>query len=159
MKQKKGYDLTSNLLDLANSEHPPPPTSVGDVMTSNVVTLSPYHTFQEAVGLMANRPFRHFLVVEKDGKLAGVISDRDLLRALNRKPDWSKTIVGEVMTRETVTVQPKTSLSDAVGKMLEHRINCLPVVDERGKVCGILTSTDLLVTFQRIQVHLERVTK
>ena len=97
--------------------------------------------------------------MEKDGKLAGVISDRDLLRALNRKPDWSKTIVGEVMTRETVTVQPKTSLSDAVGKMLGRRINCLPVVDERGKVCGILTSTDLLVTFQRIQVHLERVTK
>jgi len=159
MKHDKGDNSSSNFLRLAKSEPPRPPTSVGDIMTNSVITLSPYHTFQEAVGLMANRPFRHFLVVEADGKLAGVISDRDLLRVLTRSPDRSKTNVGEVMTRETVTVRPKTSLSTAVGEMLQHRINCLPVVDERGKVCGIVTSTDLLDAFQKLQACLERVTK
>lgn len=134
-----------------------PPVRVGDIMTTSVVTMSPRATFREAVGLMANRPFRHFLVVEADARLAGVISDRDLLRILARAPDWHKTTVGEVMTRETVTVQPETSLSAAVSEMLTRRINCLPVVNGEGKVCGIVTSTDVLHAFWNIQARLERV--
>ena len=124
-------------------------------MTPNPITMSPNDSFRETIGLMANRPFRHFLVVEPDGQLAGVISDRDLLRVLARDPNWESTTVADVMTRNTVTVQPETPLSAAIMEILARRINCLPVVDTQGWVCGIVTSTDLLNAFQQVQRLLE----
>ena len=149
------HSKLSALVDLQSSFSAP--VTVRDIMTTKVITMSPKDTFGEAVGLMANRPFRHFFVVDKNQHLAGVISDRDLLRILARTPEWQRTCVGDVMTDQTVTVQPETSLSAAVEKMLERRINCLPVVDEDGKVCGIVTSTDMLRVLTNIQACLERV--
>ena len=55
-----------------------PPTSVSQIMTRDVLSVYPGQSFAEAVGLMANRPFRHVLVIHPNGRLAGVISDRDL---------------------------------------------------------------------------------
>ena len=59
------------------------------------------------------------------------------------------------MGSAVVTVRPDTLLSEAAAQMLSHRINCLPVV-ENDRVCGILTSTDLLQAFQTIQTHIEQ---
>ena len=97
------------------------------------------------------------IVVGENRHLAGVISDRDLLRILARNPEWQRICVGDVMTEQTVTVQPETSLSFAVDKLLERRVNCLPVVDKDKKVCRIVTSTDLLRVLTNIQACLERV--
>jgi len=130
-------------------------TSVADVMTTKLTTLSPHYTFGEAVQLMANSPFRHFLVINADRTLAGVFSDRDVLRALGRTPNWQAKAVSGVMTRYVVTVNPQTPLSIAARLMLERRINCLPVLEDDGKVCGILTSTDLLSIYQKMQASLE----
>ncbi len=157
MSQKSNVQPKFSFSVLGKQEPTAPPTRVSDVMTVNVVTLLPSHTLGEAVCLMANRPFRHFPVVHPDGRLAGVLSDRDLLRALGRAPVWQSKAIGEIMTRETISVSPETAISVAVGEMLARRINCLPVVDERGKVCGIVTSIDLLAAFQKIQASLERV--
>lgn len=131
-------------------------TRVGAVMTKDVVTLSPHNAFDEAIAVMANHPFRHLLVVEPGGHLVGVISDRDLLRALIRTRDWDKTTVAEVMTRDPVVLRLQTSLSNAIGMMLAHRVNCLPVTDKRGRVHGIVTSTDLLRTFLQVQQYIEQ---
>ena len=130
-------------------------TRVADIMTTKLVTLSPHHTFGEAVQLMANSPFRHFLVVHADRTLAGVFSDRDVLRALGRTPNWQAKAVSGVMTRYVVTVNPKTPLSVAATLMLSRRINCLPVIEDDEKVCGIITSTDLLQIYQKMQASLE----
>lgn len=130
-------------------------TRVADVMTSKLVTLSPHQTFGEAVQLMSNHRFRHFLVLHADGKLAGVFSDRDVLRALGRTPNWQAKTVSGVMTHNVVTVKADTPLSMAAAEMIKRRINCLPVIDDNGKVCGIITSTDLLVTYQSLQESLE----
>lgn len=135
------------------------PTCVEDVMTRSVVTLYHGQTFGEAVALMANRPFRHILVVERDVRLVGIISDRDLLRILARGHEWKNIAVEDIMTKNMVTVRPQTPLSVAVGDMLARRINCLPVVDGADRLCGIVTSTDLLTAFQKIQASLERVTR
>jgi acetoin utilization protein AcuB len=124
-------------------------------MSTNLVTLSPHHTFGEAVQLMANSPFRHFLVVYADGRLAGVFSDRDVLRALGRTPNWQAKNVSGVMTHKVFTVTPGTPLSVAASEMLCRRTNCLPVIGNGGKVCGIITSTDLLRSFRKIQSSLE----
>ena len=132
------------------------PTRLEAVMTKKVVTLSARNSFEEALAMMANHPFRHLLVVDAEGQLCGLLSDRDLLRALNRTSDWSRTSVNELMTRDPVTVRLNTPLSAAVRRMLSHRVNCLPVTDGVGRVQGIVTSTDLLRTFLRLQRRIEQ---
>jgi CBS domain-containing protein len=126
------------------------PTEVADVMTSKVVTLSPHHSFSEAANLMNDRFFRHCVVVDTHNQIVGVISDRDILRALARNPNSRTKSLDQIMTHNPVTVRRNTHIADAVGKILSKRINCLPVVEEDGSVCGIVTSTDLLRSYQQL---------
>lgn len=127
-----------------------PPTQVDQVMTRSVMTLCPNDSFGAAVNLMATRHVRHSVVVDNAGKVLGVISDRDVLRALARNPDWQSKAVTEIMTPNPVVVRVDTPLTDALGELLVKRINCLPVVLENGSVCGILTTTDLLKSYKQL---------
>ena len=134
-----------------------PPTFVSQIMTRDVLSVYPGQSFAEAVGLMANRPFRHVLVIHPNGRLAGVISDRDLLRVMGATTDWKEKKVSDVMTQDVATVTPETPLSAAVREMLARRVNCLPVLyDENKQVCGIVTSTDLLNAFEKLQASVEK---
>ena len=126
------------------------PTEVADVMTGKVVTLSPHHSFSEAANLMNDRYFRHCVVVDAHGQIVGVISDRDILRALARNPNARSKSLDQIMTHNPVTVRRHTPIADAVSKILSKRINCLPVVEEDGSVCGIVTSTDLIKSYQQL---------
>jgi CBS domain-containing protein len=60
------------------------------------------------------------------------------------------------MTPDPFTVKRETPLSVAVARIVSKRINCLPVLDDEGKVCGIVTSTDLLKAYQKLLESLER---
>ncbi len=132
------------------------PIRVSEVMTVDTMTLRPNQSFTDVVALMANRSFHHVLVVDDDERLRGVISDRDVLRALSRTPNWNKKSVSEIMTRKSVTTTPDSLISTAAHEMLAKRINCLPVIDTEGRVCGILTSTDLLNAYAAIQALVEK---
>jgi len=129
---------------------------VSEVMTRETMTLRPNQSFSDVVALMANRSFHHVLVVDSDERLRGVISDRDVLRALSRTPNWGKKSVNEIMTRDSVTTTPDSLISAAADEMLAKRINCLPVIDADGRVCGILTSTDLLKAYATVQALVEK---
>jgi len=153
-------------------------TCVADVMTRKTVSLSPHHSIAEAVSLMADRHFRHIVVVDTGGQILGVISDRDILRTLARTNNWQTKDVSQIMTpdpftvkretplsvavarivskRITFTVKRETPLSVAVARIVSKRINCLPVLDDEGRVCGIVTSTDLLKAYQKLLESLER---
>jgi CBS domain-containing protein len=126
------------------------PTEVADVMTGKVVTLSPHHSFSDVANLMNDRFFRHCVVVDSHAKIVGVISDRDIMRALARNPNSRTKSLDQIMTRNPITVRRNTPILEAVAKMLSKRINCLPVVEEDGSVCGIVTSTDLLKSYHQI---------
>jgi CBS domain-containing protein len=130
-------------------------TTVGDVMTRYVITMSPHHSFSDAITLMSKHSFRHFLVLDKANRLVGVVSDRDILRRLARTKNLHDTPVSQFMSRDLITVTPDTKLSHAVGKMLSKRINCLPVIDAAKNLCGIITSTDLLQALRSMQVSAE----
>jgi acetoin utilization protein AcuB len=126
------------------------PTEVADVMTGKVVTLSAHHNFNDAVNLMNDRYFRHCVVVDGQRKIIGVISDRDILRALARNPNSRSKSLDQIMTTNPITVKRNTPIIEAVSKILFKRINCLPVVEDDDTVCGIVTSTDLLKSYQQI---------
>ena len=127
------------------------PTEVADVMVAKVVTLSTHHGFDEVVRLMNDRHFRHCIVVDIHGKLGwyyfrpGRFAER--WRAIPIH-EWKS--LDQIMTRNPITVKRDTSILDAVSKILSKRINCLPVVDDDGSICGIVTSTDLLKSYQQL---------
>ena len=131
------------------------PTRVVDVMTKAVVTLSPDDNFAEAVELMARRDFRHLVVADDEQKLLGVVSDRDILRVTGRAGDWQAKQIRHVMTADPISVTPETLLSSAASTMVRRKINCLPVVDHAGVVCGIVTSTDILTCYQNTLESIE----
>ena len=126
------------------------PTEVADVMIAKVVTLSAHQSFDDAVRLMKDRHFRHCIVVDMLGKIGGVISDRDILRAMAMSRDSRSKSLNQIMTRNPITVKRETSILDAVSKIISKKINCLPVVEDDGTVCGIVTSTDLLKSYQQV---------
>lgn len=97
----------------------------------------------------------HHLPVTLDGQphgvLVGLVTHHDLLRALTDTAlDHDALWVGDLMRRNLATVGPKTSVRDAIGRMLEHHYGCLPVVESDGRLLGLLTETDLLRHFARL---------
>lgn len=126
------------------------PMTVGEIMTRDVVTVSPRQSLADAMALMSIHRFHHLLVTNSDGKLLGVLSDRDLLGALPGKPDWETYEVSQLMTTNPVTANPDDPLATAAAKMLSLRIHSLPVAAADGAVLGIITSTDMMRHYQRL---------
>jgi acetoin utilization protein AcuB len=128
---------------------------VRDWMTAVPVTIRPDAPVAEAQHLMRHRRIRHLPVVE-EGRLTGIITDRDVRTALP-SPATSlavgeirylldRLLVERVMTRPVVTIRPDAPIASAVELLLAHRIGALPVVQDT-RLVGIITETDLLRAF------------
>ena len=116
--------------------------SVRDAMTSNPKTISPSTTAQEAARMMKSEDVGALPIVEGD-KLAGVVTDRDLaIRVLaeGKSPD---TAVSEIASKDVVTVDPDQTLEEAARLMAEHQVRRLPVVEEDGRLVGVLAQADV----------------
>lgn len=143
--------------------------TVGDIMTTAVVSVTPESTVMEALDLIVKHRITGMPVVDKDGKVVGVVSDFDLL-ALDLDPDnspgmfpsldesWeafrnvqllmSKVegkIVDDVMSTDPLTIRPSTSLDMASRLLLQSKIRRLPVVDKDGKLIGLLSRRNIIV--------------
>lgn len=124
---------------------------VGRRMKQPVITVSPESSVPDALALMRKEKIRRMPVV-KDGKLAGIISEKDLLNASPSPATslsiWemnyllSKLTVGEVMTSKVFTVTEDTPIEEAARIMADSKVGGLPVVRD-GAVVGIITETDL----------------
>lgn len=130
------------------------PLTIAQVMTRRPICIEPEVSVYELVQLFHAKRFRHLLVADRDGRLVGVISDRDVLRCFGPEgsPDRAKleSITAEsLMSTDVITIEPTTLLADAVSAMLVHGINCLPVISA-GKLCGIVTSTDIYLVLERL---------
>ena len=130
---------------------------VRDRMSLPAVTITPDTPFQDALKLMHDHRFRRLPVVNKRGKLVGIVSERDLLYASPSPATslnvWeityllSKIQVREIMTKEVITTTSDTPIEDAAHLMADNKIGGLPVVDERNRVVGVITETDIFKTF------------
>jgi len=114
---------------------------LGDLMATDVLTVSPGTTLADAARRMIARETGAAVVLE-DGGLVGVISERDLMRAI---PDACspETPVSERMSRHVMTAAPETSVPEAMAIMIEGRFRHLPVV-AGGRVLGIVSMRDLM---------------
>ena len=128
-------------------------TSVDSIMTRRVVTVEMDDTLLIIRGIFKHLTIHHLLVVENK-KLVGVISDRDLLRALSpflgthsetmHDRDTLDRKAHQIMSRNPVVVFPETEIKAAANLLFERNISCLPVVSHEGAVVGIVTRQDIL---------------
>ncbi len=124
---------------------------VGDRMSHPVITIPPDMPVIDALNLMRVEHVRRTPVVE-NGKLVGIVSDKDLLNAspsaATTLSQWeinyllSKLAVKDVMTRDVITVTVDTPIEEAARIMADNKIGGLPVLRD-GKLVGIITETDL----------------
>jgi CBS domain-containing protein/nitroimidazol reductase NimA-like FMN-containing flavoprotein (pyridoxamine 5'-phosphate oxidase superfamily) len=132
------------------------PATVGEVMTRDVITVEAHTPFQEVVDLLAAGQVSAVPVLE-DGRVVGVLSEADLLGELDLDGAQADRpvartageVAAEVMTGPAVTVGAQNSLLAAARLMTARRIKRLPVVDEEGRLVGILSRRDLLRTAAR----------
>ncbi len=116
-----------------------------DIMTRNVVTVSPKQTVQEAADLMSQYNVGFIPVVE-NGRNVGIITDRDItLRLTAKGQDASAATVESIMTRDIVTASPHMDVHEAARLMAEKQIRRLPVVDQNNQLCGVVALGDLAV--------------
>ena len=119
-------------------------TRVREVMTSDVVTIDPDSSVLDAAKLMAAKNVGALPVIDGDGRLVGMLSERDIVRrvvALEKDP--ARTPVRDAMTPQPVAVKPDYTLADAIRTMLQLNIRHLPVVDEEGNLVGIISVKDI----------------
>jgi acetoin utilization protein AcuB len=127
---------------------------VVDVMTRDVLSITPSETVGQADELMAENRIRQLPVME-DRALVGIITDRDLRSFLSRSllsgPEEREkalgTQVSDVMTTNPVTLSSDDELQDAVEILLEEKIGGIPVIDEGEGLVGIVTYVDVLRCF------------
>lgn len=119
---------------------------VRDLMSTALLTVNATETIREAHAEMEVGLVRHLPVVDDRGRLVGVLSDRDILRALSSR---KSPRVSEVMSRDVISTRPEANAHTAADLMLEHRIGSLPVVDDAGTLVGLVTQTDYLELARR----------
>lgn len=118
---------------------------VRDVMTRAVEAIGPDTSLVEAARFMRDESIG-FLPVLEEGRLVGVITDRDItVRATADALDPQSTRVGSVMTKPVVTISESESIYEADALMERHTIRRLVVLDGRGALTGVLSLDDLAV--------------
>jgi acetoin utilization protein AcuB len=124
------------------------------IMTAKVVTVAMDDRLEVVKEIFDTMNFHHLLVIDEHEKLSGVLSDRDLLRALSpyvgsaaetaRDLATLNKRVHQIMTRHPLTLRPHSSVQEAAGLLLGNRISCVPIVDGDFKPVGIVSWRDLL---------------
>jgi acetoin utilization protein AcuB len=129
---------------------------VGSIMTREPVTVTDKTAIDEALKMMREKKVRRLPVLNAKGNLVGIVAEKDILYA-SPSPATSLSIheihylvsklsVGEIMTKDVVTVTDDTPLEEAARVMADKRIGALPVMHDN-KLVGIVTETDIFKTF------------
>ncbi len=126
---------------------------VGRIMHRDLVTVSPDTTLARAEKILEEKQINHLLIMNKNGGLAGILSDRDVKRSLASSATTlsahelnyllDKVTVGMIMSSNLISITPGTTIERAASIMQENRINALPVIED-GRTTGIITSSDVM---------------
>jgi CBS domain-containing membrane protein len=127
---------------------------VSDLMSTDVATLRRNDKLSIADDVMRLGRIRHLPVVDDDGKVVGLLSQRDLFRGAlatalgygehGQQKLMELLLVKEVMTSDVITVTGDVLIADAARTMVDRKLGCLPVVDDAGEPIGIVTESDFV---------------
>ena len=116
--------------------------SIREAMTSSPTTVELSTTAREAAELMRSKDVGSLPVVDGD-RLVGMITDRDLALRLVGEGKGADTPVGDLASKDVVTIDPQQSVEEAARLMAEHQFRRLPVCEEDGRLVGILAQADV----------------
>ncbi len=130
-------------------------------MTRKVITVEPDGGIFKAQELMAASKIRHLPVIQPDGRLIGIVTDRDIRSALpykffkefpseKEKKTFSELKIKNIMTKDPITISPTNTIQDALVMIQDARVGALPVVGENGILRGIISVRDLLRAFTNV---------
>jgi len=132
-------------------------------MSAPVVTFFAEQTIPLAEDVMKYKHVRHLPVIDEERRVVGLVTHRDLLAAQissrssvtrdERRALQDGVRVGEIMTRDVWTVGPNVPASIAAATLHDHKFGCLPVIDEDGKLIGIITEHDFLRFATKVLEH------
>ncbi len=124
------------------------------IMKTRLATVEMDDKLRVVKDIFDSMGFHHLLVVGDDKTLRGVVSDRDLLRALSpyvgTAAETTRDIaslnkrVHQIMSRQPITLKADGTVEDAAALLLDHRISCVPIVDDRFRPVGIVSWRDIL---------------
>lgn len=128
-------------------------------MTTSPITITPEQTIAEAIGILEKYHIRHLLVVDRQGVLKGILSDRDLRSAtpstiarskerINIETQVNNTPVSVLMSRDLLYLTPTSTLDDALMLFQSRKIGALPVLNEDEQVVGVFSIADLMNAYQ-----------
>ena len=125
---------------------------VEQVMTTDLFTLHPEDIVDLAASVMDWEHVRHVPVEDRQGRLVGIVSHRQLLRLVGRGQRGNKgpVSVAEIMEKDPYTVTPETTTLDCLRTMRTNKISCLPVVGEGNRLVGIVTERDFIDVTARL---------
>ena len=116
-----------------------------DVVTSYQVE----DTVDRLAGAMSEGGFGSVPILAKDGKLVGIVSEFDLLKAIEEGKDLDKVTAGEIMIKEPITVVRKTPAMEVVHLLQEKHLIRTPVIDDAGKLVGVVSRRDIIQGYLR----------
>jgi CBS domain-containing protein len=112
-------------------------------MVTDLFTVHPEDLIDLAASVMDWEHLRHVPVEDQHGRILGLVTYRRLLRMVGQNRGAKPIAVREIMRTDIVTVTPETPTRKAVELMRDHKVGCLPVVQD-GKLVGIITESDLM---------------
>jgi CBS domain-containing protein len=122
--------------------------SIRDTMTSNPRTIETSTPVAEAARLMSSEDVGSLPIVEGE-RLVGMLTDRDItVRVVAEGMDPQSTTAGDVASRDVVSVDPQQQLDEALRLMAQHQVRRLPVVEEDGRLVGIVAQADVATAGQ-----------
>lgn len=122
--------------------------TVSEIMTDAAITDAPDDTIAQASTKMWQQQTGSLLIMDGD-RLAGIVTERDVLRTVAEGKDPATCSLREIMSTDVVTISPDTGIKDAANIMFEKWFRHLPVVTGDGKVVGIISLRDLLTLVAR----------
>lgn len=115
-----------------------------DVVVRKVVTIGPEVSARDATDLMEEKS-TSCLVVLADGRIGGILTSRDVIqRVVARGLDPSGVTVGEIATHPVILLKPESFLGEAIKIMLQKRIKKVPLVDDGGRLVGLVSLSDIV---------------
>lgn len=121
-----------------------PAITVSSVMSKNIYSLNENRTVADAARVMKETKTGSILVVNPQGVIVGVVTERDLVYKVLAEGRDAQTRLKDIMTRDIKTVKPSSTLAEAAKIMIEMEVRHIPVVDEAGRPVGILSIRDLI---------------
>ncbi|HYY32869.1 MAG TPA: CBS domain-containing protein [Gaiellaceae bacterium] len=128
-------------------------THLGELMTGAIVAVAPEDTLGEAAERMAEEGVGSAVVLDA-GRLIGILTERDLLKAVAGRVHTSEARVREWMTEDPITASGSTSIDEAMRTMLEHGFRHLPVV-EGGRTVGVVSLRECMRASMQVDVGAE----